>query len=54
MGFGKNIYLVEQCLNEVEEITSWKWTLFAVSYQTGIEWAVAFLICNIGKLIGLS
>ncbi len=36
------------------ELNSWKWTLFAVGYQTGIAWIVAFLIYNVGRLFGLA
>lgn len=36
------------------EFNSWKWTLFAVTYQTGTAWIVAFLIYNVGRLAGLS
>lgn len=36
------------------EMNSWKWTLFAVGYQTGIAWVVAFLIFQVGRLIGLN
>lgn len=35
------------------EMNSWKWTLFSVGYQTGVAWIVAFLIFQIGSLIGL-
>jgi ferrous iron transport protein B len=35
------------------EMNSWKWTLFAVGYQTGIAWLVAFLIFQIGSLLKL-
>jgi len=35
------------------EMNSWKWTIFTVSYQTGIAWIVAFLIFNVGRLFGL-
>jgi ferrous iron transport protein B len=35
------------------EMNSWKWTMFAVGYQTGIAWLVAFLIFQIGSLLGL-
>lgn len=36
------------------EMNSWKWTLFAVGYQTVVAWVVAFLIFNVGRLFGLS
>jgi len=36
------------------EMASWKWTLIAVSYQTGVAWIVAFLIYQGGRLFGLS
>ena len=36
-----------------KEMNSWKWTLFAVGYQTGIAWVVALLIFQIGSLLGL-
>ncbi len=36
------------------ELNSWKWTFFAVGYQTVVAWIVAFLIYNVGRLIGLS
>ncbi|MGI6777258.1 MAG: ferrous iron transport protein B [Acetivibrionales bacterium] len=35
------------------EMNSWKWTLFAVGYQTGIAWVVSFLIFQLGMLLGL-
>lgn len=34
------------------EFNSWKWTIFATGYQTGIAWIIAFLIFQIGKLYG--
>jgi len=34
------------------EMNSWKWTLFAVGYQTGIAWFVSFIIFQVGSLIG--
>lgn len=34
------------------EMNSWKWTLFAVAYQTGIAWIVAFIIYQVGRLPG--
>lgn len=34
-----------------KEMNSWKWTLFAVGYQTACAWIVSFLIYNIGNLI---
>ncbi len=35
------------------EMNSWKWTLIAVSYQTGVAWVVAFLIYQGGRILGL-
>lgn len=35
------------------EMNSWKWTLIAVSYQTGVAWLVAFVIYQGGLLMGL-
>ncbi|MDD4295443.1 MAG: ferrous iron transport protein B [Ruminiclostridium sp.] len=35
------------------EMNSWKWTLFAVGYQTGIAWIVAFIIFQVGSVFGL-
>jgi len=35
------------------EMNSWKWTLFTVGYQTGTAWLVAFLIYQVGKVMGL-
>lgn len=34
------------------EMNSWKWTGFAVIWQTGMAWSVSFLIYQIGKLMG--
>jgi len=34
------------------EMNSWKWTLFTVGYQTGVAWVVAFLIFQVGRLLG--
>ncbi len=36
------------------EMNSWKWTLFAVGYQTAVAWLVAFAIYQVGSLIGLA
>ncbi len=36
------------------EMNSWKWTLFAVAYQTGTAWIVAFIIYQVGRLLGLN
>lgn len=33
-----------------KEMNSWKWSFFAVLYQTGVAWVLAFLVFNIGKL----
>jgi ferrous iron transport protein B len=35
------------------EMNSWKWTLIAVTYQTGVAWLVAFAIYQGGLLMGL-
>ncbi|MDD3932053.1 MAG: ferrous iron transport protein B, partial [Eubacteriales bacterium] len=35
------------------EMNSWKWTLAAVGYQTGIAWLMSFIIFQAGRLIGL-
>jgi ferrous iron transport protein B len=35
------------------EMNSWKWTLIAVTYQTGVAWLVAFVIYQGGLLMGL-
>jgi len=35
------------------ETNSWKWTGFSVLYQLGVAWFVAFLIFQIGSLLGL-
>ena len=35
------------------EMNSWKWTLFTVGYQTGVAWIIAFLIFQVGRLVGL-
>lgn len=36
------------------EMNSWKWTWFAVGFQTLMAWMVAFLIFQVGSLFGLS
>lgn len=36
------------------EMNSWKWTLITVGYSTGVAWIVAFLIFQVGKLMGFS
>ncbi|HBW35394.1 nucleoside recognition domain-containing protein [Desulfosporosinus sp. BICA1-9] len=36
------------------EMNSWKWTFIAVGYSTGVAWLVAFLIFQVGKLLGFS
>ena len=35
------------------EMNSWKWTLFTAGYQVGVAWLVAFLIFQIGSLMGI-
>lgn len=35
------------------EMNSWKWTLFAVGYQTVTAWVVSFIIFQVGRLFGL-
>ena len=32
------------------EFGNWKWTLIAITYQTGLAWIVAFLIYQVGSL----
>jgi ferrous iron transport protein B len=34
-----------------KEMNSWKWTFFAVGYQTLAAWIMSFLVYNIGSLI---
>jgi len=34
------------------EMNSWKWTLITAGYSTGVAWLVAFLIFQVGKLMG--
>ena len=36
------------------EMNSWKWALFAVGYQTLMAWLVAFLIFQVGSILGFS
>ncbi|MCR4436582.1 MAG: ferrous iron transport protein B [Clostridiales bacterium] len=36
------------------EMNSWKWTLLTVAYQTGTAWVVAFLIYQVGSLLGFN
>ncbi|RXD25256.1 ferrous iron transporter B, partial [Acinetobacter baumannii] len=33
------------------EMASWKWTLIAIGYQTGLAYVVAFLIYQVGTII---
>ncbi len=35
-----------------EESHSWKWALFSIVYSTGLAWLVAFLVYQIGSLVG--
>ncbi len=35
------------------ELNSIKWTLFSIAFQTGIAWIAAFIIYNVGSLLGL-
>lgn len=35
------------------ETNSIKWTLFALFYQTSVAWGIAFIIYNLGHLLGL-
>lgn len=35
------------------EMNSWKWTLFAVGYQTSVAWIVSFIVYQGGRLLGL-
>jgi len=39
--------------DDEREMNSWKWTLFAVGYQAGVAWIVAFLIFQLRTLLGL-
>ena len=34
-----------------KEIKSWKWTLFAVSYQTGIAWIMSTMVYQVGLML---
>jgi ferrous iron transport protein B len=34
------------------EMNSWKWTLIAIGYQTGVAYVVALLVYQIGSLWG--
>lgn len=36
------------------EMNSWKWTLFAVAYQTTAAWIIALMIFQVGRLCGLN
>ncbi len=35
------------------ETNSWKWTIFSVAYQFVVAWTVAFLIVQVGTLLGI-
>jgi ferrous iron transport protein B len=35
------------------EMNSWRWSLLAVGYQTGVAWLAACLIFQVGRLVGL-
>ena len=35
-----------------EESHSWRWALFSVVYSTGLAWFVAFLVYQVGSLVG--
>ncbi|MFA7170788.1 MAG: ferrous iron transport protein B [Candidatus Paceibacterota bacterium] len=35
-----------------KETASWKWTIFVATYSVVIAWLVAFMIYNLGRLIG--
>ncbi|MDO5522857.1 MAG: ferrous iron transport protein B [Bacteroidia bacterium] len=35
-----------------EESHSWRWALFSVFYSTGLAWLLAFLVYQVGSLIG--
>ncbi|ODA39625.1 ferrous iron transport protein B [Desulfosporosinus sp. BG] len=36
------------------EMNSWKWTLITAGFSTGVAWIVAFIIFQVGKLMGFS
>ncbi len=35
-----------------QETSSWKWTLFSITYSIAIAWIAAFIIFQVGRLIG--
>ncbi len=41
-------------IGAIKRETDWKWTSFAIAYTLALGWVVAFLIFQIGRLIGLS
>lgn len=49
------IALAAPCIGAIaaakRELNSWKWTGFAILYQTGVAYLMAFLVYNIGNLI---
>jgi ferrous iron transport protein B len=51
------VLIYSPCLAAVaavgRETASWKWTLFAVGYLSGLAWLVAFVIFQGGRLLGL-
>lgn len=47
-----------QCLSTVvvvrRETNSWKWPLFQIAYMTALAWIAAFLVFQVGRLLGFS
>lgn len=37
-----------------QELNSWKWTIFALLYQTGVAYGAAFIVFRVGHLLGFS
>lgn len=48
--------LAMQCISTIavvrRETNSWKWPLFQVAYMTGLAWAGALLVVQVGRLFG--
>ncbi len=52
------VLIYTPCLGTVavirRETNSWKWTFFSIAYSLVLAWVVAFVIVQVGRLIGLT
>jgi ferrous iron transport protein B len=41
-------------VTQIRELSNWRWSLFAVTYQLAFAWVVAMAVYQVGRMVGLT